>query len=87
MHAPGVQVPLSNDVVGYEVVYWPTANSSYLAVAVVGVRTEEATVQHLRPYTRYLLAVRLRCRGGGVGLASPTVSFTTEAAGELSSRL
>ena len=73
----------SNAVQGYEVLYWPTSGSWYSAVSVAGVDTsDQVTVQDLSPYTRYLVAVRLRCSGEFVGLASPSVGFTTEATGE-----
>jgi hypothetical protein len=65
------------------VIYWSKADTRYTGVNVTGLSSEEATLQNLRPYTSYLVAVRLRCSEGRVGVASPAFSFNTEAAGEM----
>jgi hypothetical protein len=62
------------------VIYWSKADTRYTGVNVTGLSSEEATLQNLRPYTSYLVAVRLRCSEGRVGVASPAFSFNTEAA-------
>jgi hypothetical protein len=70
----------ASHVLGYQVIYWSKADTRYTGVNVTGLSSEEATLQNLRPYTSYLVAVRLRCSEGRVGVASPAFSFNTEAA-------
>ena len=73
----------ASHVLGYQVIYWSKADTRYSGVNVTGLSSEQATLQNLHPYTSYLVAVRLRCSEGRVGVASPAFSFNTEAAGEM----
>ncbi|CAI8027400.1 Neuronal cell adhesion molecule, partial [Geodia barretti] len=70
----------ASHVLGYQVIYWSKADTRYSGVNVTGLSSEQATLQNLHPYTSYLVAVRLRCSEGRVGVASPAFSFNTEAA-------
>ena len=79
-----MQSPIpSNDVQGYEILYWPITSTVYEEESVQGVLTEVATIHDLTPYTQYLVSVRLYCSENLFGLASPTIHFITEAIGEL----